>query len=113
MEGFKIEYIESILVYLSLIMSSASVITLFVTVFKKVQSPEKKQNERIKKLEERLNKIDEFLEHDKQDLDHLAEGNRVTMEALSALLGHGMHGNNDEEMRKAKEKVNTYLTSNI
>lgn len=113
MEAFKFEYIENILLILSLIMSSSAVITMISTVVKKAQSPEERQNERIRKLEDRLDEIDGFLKSDKERLGQLAEVNRITLEGVSALLGHSQHGNNEKEMRDAEKKINEYLRDNL
>lgn len=48
--------------------------------------------------------------HDEQ-LVALKEGQRVTCEALMALLGHELHNGNADEMQEASRKLNQYLVN--
>lgn len=41
----------------------------------------------------------------------LKEGQRVTCEALMALLGHELHNGNSDEMQEASRKLNQYLVN--
>lgn len=75
----------------------------------KVREPEKKQNERITDLERRLAKHDEFLDRDKERLEMIEEGNRVTQRAILALLAHGIDGNDIDALRAAKTELQDYL----
>ena len=53
--------------------------------------------------------MDRKLEADTTHLGKLDEGNRVTQQALLALLDHGIDGNNTEQMQHAKEALQQYL----
>lgn len=75
----------------------------------KAKEPEKKQNERITDLERRLAKHDEFLDRDKERLEMIEEGNRVTQRAILALLAHGIDGNDIDALRAAKTELQDYL----
>ena len=75
----------------------------------KVREPEKKQNERITALERRVAKHDEFLDRDKERLEAIEEGNRVTQRAILALLAHGIDGNDIDALRAAKTELQDYL----
>lgn len=80
-----------------------------VRAWKAVKAPENSQNERLDKVEKDVKVIKEKLERDKLRLDDNANANHVTQEALLALLEHGLHGNNIEQMNSAKKKLETYL----
>ena len=75
----------------------------------KVREPEKKQNERITDLERRMAKHDEFLDRDKERLEAMEAGNRVTQRAILALLAHGIDGNDIKALKDAKEALQDYL----
>lgn len=87
----------------------AVAISWIVKGVNKVREPEHKQDERITELERRVAKHDEFLDKDKERLEAIEEGNRVTQHALLALLAHGIDGNDIVALQKAKEKLQDYL----
>ena len=60
-------------------------------------------------LEERVNSMEGFLKNDKLRLDRMDEGQRVTMQALLALLDHNLDGNNIDQMQKAKKDLQKHL----
>lgn len=58
------------------------------------------------------------LDNDKKRLDDheasihmLQESSRVQLAALQAMLDHELHNGNSEEMQKARDDINKYLTS--
>ena len=75
----------------------------------KAREPEKKQDERITDLERRMAKHDEFLDRDKERLEAMEAGNRVTQRAILALLAHGIDGNDIDAMKEAKKDLQEYL----
>lgn len=75
----------------------------------KAREPEKRQDERITALERRVAKHDEFLDRDKERLEAIEEGNRVTQRAILALLAHGIDGNDIDALRAAKTELQDYL----
>ena len=75
----------------------------------KARAPEKRQDERITELERRVAKHDEFLDRDKERLEAIEEGNRVTQRAILALLAHGIDGNDIDALRTAKTELQEYL----
>ena len=80
-----------------------------VKVVKAAKAPNEEQDRRLKKVEDDLEKVHGFLDSDKKRLKALEDGNRVTQKALLALLGHGLDGNNEKQMRDAKEELETHL----
>lgn len=82
----------------------------------KKASPDGKQEEKLKELDTRvtaleqgLAKHDSFFRADKSRLDAIEDGNRVTQEALLALLSHAIDGNDVEACKKAKTDLNAFL----
>lgn len=93
----------------AMIISVSAVIGIFVKAYERLKAPNRTQDERITKLENRVDEFDSFLLRDKQRLDDIEESNRITQEALFALLGHALNGNNTEELEKAKGHLKVYL----
>lgn len=85
---------------------AANWLVKLVQVFK---APNAAQDERLDKLEKHMEEVDHFLDADKRRLDTLDEGNRVTQQALLALLAHGIDGNHVEQMEKAKQHLESHL----
>lgn len=73
--------------------------------------PEIEQNDRIAHLEEDVREMKVYLTNDNTRIKMLEESNRVMLEGMSALLSHGIDGNNEAEMRKAREKMQSFLIS--
>ena len=78
-------------------------------IVKAIKAPNAAQNSRLDALERDMILVKEYLSNDKKAIDSLAEGDRVTKHAILALLGHGIDGNNVDEMAKSKHELETYL----
>lgn len=95
------------------IAAAAGVIWKIVT---RAKRPNAEQNRRLDAIERRLGEYDEkfktydgYFEADKGRLDAIEEGNRVTQQAILALLRHAIDGNNVEPLRNAEEALQQYL----
>jgi hypothetical protein len=73
------------------------------------RAPDVRQNDRLKKLEGLCDQYDSRQEATDKRINALEEGNRVTQEAILALLTHSLDGNEMESMRTAKQKLQEYL----
>lgn len=87
-----------------------------VKLVERVRKPNHDQDKRIEDHERRLkehdgrfDQINEFLKNDKKRLDCIEEGNKVTQQALLALLAHALDGNNSAQLQKAKDSLQQYL----
>lgn len=89
-----------------------------IDIFKKwhQNSPDGKQNEKIDNIDKRLMTVEqaimrhtELLGNDKARFEVIESGNHVTQEALLALLSHAIDGDDDEQLRKARNSLQTYL----
>ena len=76
---------------------------------KKAHKPEADRDARGEGLEARLAKVEDYLAKDKTHLEALDTGNRVTQQALLALLGHAIDGNNLEQLKTARDSLHEYL----
>lgn len=101
--------IAQTLVICSLITSIAAVIGIAVQTYKRAKSPNERQNERLDKLEEEVAKIKENLRADLDRFEELEEANKILMQALLALLAHGIDGNEVQGMKDARDELQNYL----
>lgn len=100
----------------SALITIAAAVTIVINAVKKLKEPENVQNREIKELqdkmktfEDRLNKHDEFFGNDNKRLLAIEEGNRVTQEAILALMQHAINGNDVDKLKKAEDDLKTYL----
>lgn len=89
--------------------SVAAAVAVIYKVFRKALEPEETQTRRIEALESQVVELKKFLATDKDRLDAVDEGNRITQEALLALLSHAINGNDIESLTKAKKDLQAYL----
>ena len=75
------------------------------------QAPNAVQDKRIDALEGRMTVAEGMLRRDYAEFQKLTAATGVTHRALLALLGHGLHGNNVEEMAASEKELKSYLTN--
>ena len=78
-------------------------------VIRSAKAPNDEKDRRIAAAEKDIVDIKGFLAKDNKRLDTLEDGNRVTQRAILALLGHGLDGNNQKQMKEAKDNLEQYL----
>ena len=96
----------------------------FLTLWNMIEQRVKSNKKPTDNLEERVTLLEKKLEfeikatfveydarfgRDKQKIESIEEGNRVTQQAILALLNHAIDGNNEEEMNDARKEINRYL----
>ena len=97
-----------------------TLLTLWNMIEQRVKSnkmPTDNLEERVSLLEKKLEfeikatfvEYDARFGRDKQKIETIEEGNRVTQQAILALLNHAIDGNNEEEMNDARKEINRYL----
>lgn len=87
----------------------AAAVAVFYKAMAKAQEPERIQNNRLDELEKKVDKFAEFFDRDNKRLNSLDEGNRVTQQALLALMSHAINGNDTEKLIRAKDDLENYL----
>lgn len=107
---------EVLLLLGGIIMATAGIVNTLgaavervVKACRAVKAPEATQNDRLEKVENDVKEIKSKLDKDKERLDDNAKANHVTQEAILALLEHGLHGNNVQQMTDAKTNLEKYL----
>lgn len=103
------QVMELILWVCGSIVSVSAAVAVIIKVIQKAKAPEKTQNERIEKLEKKVEKFEQLFDNDNKRLQKLEEGNRVTQQAILALLSHALNGNDVDSLQKAKAKLEDYL----
>jgi len=81
-----------------------------IKAVKRVQKPNQDQNKRLDEIEARLKEYSLYFKRDKERLDEMDDGSRVTQRAILALLSHGIDGNDIDSMRTAKKELTDFLT---
>lgn len=88
-----------------------------VQLVKASKTPTNNLEERVTLIEKKLEfeikatfvEYDARFGRDKQKIETIEEGNRVTQQAILALLEHSIDGNNVEALTEAKKALNNYL----
>lgn len=93
------------------IVAISAAVAVLAKVVAKFKKPNTDQNKRLDALEAWRKDADGYFKADKQRLDGIEAGNRVTQQAILALLDHSIDGNNIEQMQDAKVDLQKYLIS--
>lgn len=103
------QVLEVILWICGAIVSVSAAIAVISKLIQKAKTPEKNQNDKIAILEKKVEVIDQHLDNDNKRLQKLEEGNRVTQQAILALLSNALNGSDVDSLQKAKERLEDYL----
>lgn len=103
------EFLALISTVCALIISISAAFRIVVDAIKKLRAPEQTQDSRLKLIEERLDLFETYFLNDKKRIDAIENGNRVTQQAILALLSHAINGDNQEQLEKARNNLNEYL----
>ena len=110
MGNFTFQEAASFVLYIAgAVATVGGAIVMIARAVRTVKAPNANQDKRLAAAEQDIESIKGFLAQDKKRLDTLDEGTRVTQRALLALLGHGLDGNNQKQMREAKEALESHL----
>ena len=101
--------LEDMLWVCGAICTIAAALTVLYRAAKKAEEPELLQNKRLDELERKVDKFAEYLDRDNKRLNLLDEGNRVTQQALLALMSHAINGNDIDKLTRAKDDLESYL----
>ena len=104
------------------IVTISAAVSVALKIRQHFKKPNMEQNEQISKLWDEVTSLKKetndtkeqflaFFANDKKRLESIEEGNRVTQQALLALLSHGIDGNDTEALKSAKKALEKYLIS--
>ena len=102
-------FVSGFLWFCGAVCTVAAAIAVIYKVMAKAQEPEKIQNKRLDALEETVGEFKTYFDRDNRRLNSLDEGNRVTQQALLALMSHAINGNDIEKLSRAKDDLESYL----
>ena len=98
------------------VVSVGAVIALLVKVYDKIKAPEKAQDKRLELIEIKLDahdkileKYQEFFTNDDNRFKSIERSNKVTQNALLALLKHALNGNDIDALKDAERSLEAYL----
>ena len=87
---------------------------------KKAQAPDDAQNKRLDEMDKRLQTLETgyaqhslALSRDLSRFGDIDEVNRLTLQAVRALLEAQLTGNNVQAMQKSKAEIDNYLTEGV
>lgn len=107
---------------IGLLVSIGNLIILLYTLTKFLSKPSRDKNEaqdgritllekRADNLEKRADKVDDKLTNGNTHFKAIDEGNSVTQSAIIAIMDALLSGDNKDELKKARNELNAYLTS--
>ena len=76
-----------------------------------MKAPNAEQDKQLAELQEWRRGVDAKLDNDNRRLNRSEDNERITQRALLALLAHGIDGNHQEQMEKAKNELEEHLIS--
>jgi thymidylate kinase len=98
------------------VVSIGAVVALLVKVYDKLKAPEKAQDKRLELIELKLDshdkileKYQEFFTNDDNRFKSIERSNKVTQNALLALLKHALNGNDVDALKEAEKGLEAYL----
>ena len=101
------------LAFCGAICTISAAVVIIVKLIERIKKPNKDQNERIDKLEKSVDKLREQIEKDSKRITdaetHFKGGVNVVIESLQALTAHAIDGNNIEELKVSKKRLDSYL----
>ena len=103
---------------LGLIVSAAAAWGVCLKFYNWAKKPNEAQNERIDAhdkeiadIKKTLGEHEKWFEKDLKKFEAIETENHIELQALLALLEHGIDGNNIDQMQKAKDTLQSYLIS--
>jgi len=99
-----------ILAVAGLIVSVAGAAKVIYSIIEKAKQPEKNQNDRITSLESRVTEI-ERTQKASNGFQKISEDWMLCMsESIFDMMNHMIDGNNTEELKKTRNKMQRYIT---
>lgn len=75
---------------------------ILASVYRWSKNPDKERDEKLKKHSEALDR-------DNKRLRELEESNKIIMQSMLALMSHELDGNHHEELKQARDELQSYL----
>jgi len=97
----------------ALILSALNIVNTALILKDKFNAPDREKDRRITLLEDDVRDLKRNETSSSSDIDNLKSANKMIIKSMSALLTHGIDGNNADEMKLAREELNDYLLGQL
>ena len=111
------DIVNVILAFCGAIITISAAFAVIWKVIGYFKAPDKEQDEKIEALEKDVKEIKGRLEEGDKRMTDIEEGFRavtkIIIESLQALTAHAIDGNNTEELKDSKKRLDAYLMNKI
>ena len=76
---------------------------------KAIKEPTTTLSSRVAVIESKIEEYEQRFKRDKEKIEEIEKGNRITQRTLLALLNHDLIGDNIDEMNDVKRELENYL----
>lgn len=76
---------------------------------KAIKEPTQTLSSRVAVIESKIEEYEQRFKRDKEKIEEIEKGNRITQRTLLALLNHDLIGDNIDEMNDVKRELENYL----
>ena len=103
------EWWEITLVICGAIITVLTVWNMVESRVKSIKEPTQTLSSRVAVIESKIEEYEQRFKRDKERIEEIERGNRITQRSLLALLNHDLIGDNVEEMTDVKKELENYL----
>jgi hypothetical protein len=103
------EFWTAVLAVASAIVLLSNAAKAIASAWSAAKAPNQAQNDRIAELEHWREEVDRKLNTDKASISNMRDENQAILQALLALLDHGINGNNIDQMKDARAELQDHL----
>jgi len=103
------EWWQITLVICGAIITILTVWNMIESRVKAIKEPTTNLSSRVAVIESKIEEYEQRFKRDKERIEEIEKGNRITQRSLLALLNHDLIGNNVEEMTDVKKELENYL----
>lgn len=101
--------VSDVVLLVGLFLTVLNIINIILLFKDRAGKPHKQNETRIVALELEVSEIKRKLESDNDRIGELEAETIIIMRSVNALLGHSIDGNNEAELRGARQKMSDYL----
>ncbi len=103
------EWWQLTLVICGAIITILTVWNMIESRVKAIKEPTQTLSSRVAVIESKIEEYEQRFKRDKEKIEEIEKGNRITQRTLLALLNHDLIGDNIDEMNDVKRELENYL----
>ncbi len=103
------EWLQITLAICGAIITVLTVWNMVESRVKSIKEPTQTLSSRVAVIESKIEEYEQRFKRDKERIEEIERGNRITQRSLLALLNHDLIGDNVEEMTDVKKELENYL----